>query len=208
MRERILRRVVLPAPLRPMRPRTSPSLTSKETSLRAQKVSSLGRRKTDSGERKNASREWRRPPSTCKPRRYSLPSPSPWMTVLDIVGTFERWNVRTEGIELAVEELALSGSGVSVGLAEGAVFADEEEVDLGEGAVERAVENGIEVVDDETDSFHVSDQVVELRAADHGGEKGAFEHDDFGVLESARGAGKDLKLCALNVKLDEIGAGE
>src|SRR5882724_9963305 len=92
MRERILRRVVLPAPLRPMRPRTSPSFTSSETSLSAQNVSSFFRRSEASGERRNASIEWRRPSSTCKPRRYSLPSPSPWMTVLDIVGTFERWN--------------------------------------------------------------------------------------------------------------------
>ena len=39
MRERILSSVLLPAPLRPMMPTTSPSLTSKETSLRAQMVS-------------------------------------------------------------------------------------------------------------------------------------------------------------------------
>ena len=37
MRERILSRVLFPAPLRPMIPTTSPRLTSKETSSRAQK---------------------------------------------------------------------------------------------------------------------------------------------------------------------------
>jgi hypothetical protein len=137
------------------------------------------------------------------------------MRELFIVGTFERWNVGTfeglwskEGVELAVEELALLGSGVGVGLAERAVFADEEEVDLGEGAVERAVENGNHVVDDEAEALHIEDKVVELGAADHGGEEGAFEHDDFGVLEGAGSAGEDLELGALNVKLDEIGAGK
>ena len=50
MRERIFRRVVLPAPLRPMRPRTSPSRTSSETSFNAQNVSSFERRKTVSGD--------------------------------------------------------------------------------------------------------------------------------------------------------------
>src|SRR2546421_711353 len=39
MRERIFRSVDFPAPLRPMMPTTSPRLTSKETSLRAQNVS-------------------------------------------------------------------------------------------------------------------------------------------------------------------------
>ena len=38
MRERILRRVLFPAPLRPMRPSTSPCLTSKLTSWSAQIV--------------------------------------------------------------------------------------------------------------------------------------------------------------------------
>ena len=39
MRLRILRSVVLPAPLRPMMPTTSPRLTSNETSFKAQKSS-------------------------------------------------------------------------------------------------------------------------------------------------------------------------
>src|SRR2546423_9791219 len=43
MRLRILSRVDLPAPLRPMMPTTSPCLTSKETSLRAQKSSEEAR---------------------------------------------------------------------------------------------------------------------------------------------------------------------
>jgi hypothetical protein len=38
-RERILRSVDLPAPLRPRMPRRSPACTSKETSFRAQKSS-------------------------------------------------------------------------------------------------------------------------------------------------------------------------
>ena len=41
MRERILSNVLLPAPLRPMMPRTSPRLTSKLTSLRAQNSSTV-----------------------------------------------------------------------------------------------------------------------------------------------------------------------
>src|SRR2546423_14420525 len=39
MRERIFKSVDFPAPLRPMMPTTSPRLTSKETSFRAQNVS-------------------------------------------------------------------------------------------------------------------------------------------------------------------------
>src|SRR5229473_1442253 len=85
MRERIFRRVVLPAPLRPMRPRTSPSRTSSDTSFKAQKVSSFFRRSKATGDLRNASSECRSPSSTCKPRRYSLLRPSAWMTVLFIV---------------------------------------------------------------------------------------------------------------------------
>ena len=39
MRETIFSSVLLPAPFRPMMPTTSPSLTSKETSFKAQKCS-------------------------------------------------------------------------------------------------------------------------------------------------------------------------
>src|SRR6267143_5959544 len=85
MRERIFRRVVLPAPLRPMRPRTSPSRTSSDTSFKAQKDSSFFRRSEATGDLRNASSECRSPSSTCKPRRYSLLRPSAWMTVLFIV---------------------------------------------------------------------------------------------------------------------------
>ena len=42
MRERIFSSVLLPAPLRPMKPITSPGCTSKETSRSAQKSLPLG----------------------------------------------------------------------------------------------------------------------------------------------------------------------
>src|SRR5947199_8661376 len=80
MRERILRRVVLPAPLRPMRPRTSPSLTSRETSFKAQNFSPFRRPKTESGDFKVLSKAWRNPSSASALRRYSLPRPSPRIT--------------------------------------------------------------------------------------------------------------------------------
>src|SRR5215469_3808606 len=66
MRERIFRRVVLPAPLRPIRPRTSPSWTSRQTSRRAQKVSWGARRKTESGERATRARVSRKVSSTSR----------------------------------------------------------------------------------------------------------------------------------------------
>src|SRR5437660_7505668 len=63
MRLRILSRVDLPAPFRPMMPTTSPCLTSKETSFRAQKSSEgRGRRsevaKLGAGSRELGAGSW------------------------------------------------------------------------------------------------------------------------------------------------------
>src|SRR6266446_5134787 len=87
MRDRILSNVLLPAPLRPMMPTTSPFLTSKETSLRAQMVSGEWWDEGPRPRRRNAdfsvSVRWSRRVSWCRtavPRRYRLERPSTLIT--------------------------------------------------------------------------------------------------------------------------------
>ena len=106
------------------------------------------------------------------------------------------------------ERGALLGSGEGMGLAEEAVFADEDDVHLGEGVVEGPIEKAGDVVNDEAKFLHFGDDIVELRAAFVKGEEGNLQEDGFGLLEGGDGAGEDLKLGALHVHFDKEGAGE
>lgn len=91
---------------------------------------------------------------------------------------------------------------------EEAVLANENHVDLSKGAVEGAVIDGENIVSDEAGLLHEVDDVIELRAADHGAKEGDFEDDGFGLLEGTRGTGKNLELGALDIELYEERTGE
>ena len=106
------------------------------------------------------------------------------------------------------ESGALLGSGEGMGLAEEAVFADEDDVYLGESVIEGTVEKAGDVVNDEAKFLHFGDDIVELRAAFIKAEETGLEDDDFGLLESGDGAGENLELGALHVHFDKEGAGE